>query len=135
MKILLTKEISRQLRTMREESGLPAWYVAEKIGVSAPSYSRYENAAVATIEKEMLDKIGKVFGRKVVTDADDIKELRERIIALESENGLLRRLLEEKWAADRHMEPQRKTTRSGSKKKDGAHSNEGVQRRKAAGDN
>lgn len=133
MKVMLTEEISRQLRTMRRESGLPAWYVAEKVGVSAPTYSRYENAMVTLVEQEMLDRIGKVFGRKVVTDADDVKELRERIAALESENRLLRTLLEEKWAADRDLEPSRKTSRPGPKKKDGAHSGDATRKRKAVG--
>lgn len=134
MKVLLTEAISKQLRSMRQESGLPAWYVAEKVGVSASTYSRYENTGLTFAEKEILDRIGKVFGRKVVTDVDDIRELRERIAALERENGLLRQLLEEKWSTDRHPEPTRSVSRPGPKKKDGAHSDKGVRRRKAEGD-
>ena len=94
-KVMLTSELAKQIRTMRTESGWPAYWVAEKIGVSNPTYSRLENAEAKTISRSTLTKLGKVFGTRIMVEADDKRELLKRIRMLEQENSRLRTLLEQ----------------------------------------
>jgi transcriptional regulator with XRE-family HTH domain len=60
------KKVRINIRRLRYNKGFSQEYVAEKLGVAGPSYSRFESGSV-DIKLDHIDKLAEIFG---VTNAE-----------------------------------------------------------------
>lgn len=92
--IILTPEISGQIKTAISRSGKTLDEIKSGTGISKAKLSRIQNGKMVFIDENVIEKLSKYLGISIyIPGNNNEKVLYEKIMELEKENRNLRELL------------------------------------------
>lgn len=96
--VILTPEISSQVKAAISKSGKTLDKIKSDTGISKAKLSRIQNGKMVFIDENVIEKLSKYLSVSIyIPSNNNEKVLYEKIMELEKENRKLRELLMEHW--------------------------------------
>jgi len=75
---LTNKQVGERIREVRQDKGLSAEFVAEKLGMSKSNFTKYERGVAKRIDREFLLKVAEILNISVteINGLDDIIQIK-----------------------------------------------------------